>query len=506
MTAAGSSLEVVTETEYDHAGRKTADVDPLGLRTEYVHDAQGRLSAVVLPEAAHPTLTDGGGPLMVRPRYEYTYDARGNQVTIRDNVYQIGADVYYDHDGTPIDPGDPPTELFDTRVTQLAYDCQSRQISRTLPLGVATPGDPDDYTETFDYDDFGRQVLHVSFEGAVTHSVYDDSLAGGGRLAEQRFFPTLADYNDPAGHPSEVWLYAYDAFGREVSVKRQTLNESGEEVASTLTESTYDDQGRLTCKSTPQGTIYYEYDVLGRKLRTFTGSPAQVDHDWRYTYDALGRLAEVSVYARNGSPVDISGEEGVQPEATRYHYDLVGNLDWQRYANGLVTDYEYDGLNRLEKLSHFAGAFEDLPLPAPGESLFAGKGKGVGSLYSGSGRGRRGRPRGRSVDSKPKRFAVLCCHGPSPNGAPRTTDRRNASSSASVCAAWTCSRQRLGIGTGPSSTSPAGLPCTRCQRLDQRQASTSSTSFARKGFLSTYRSTARRWSSSWIGKDLKRPW
>ena len=38
-----------------------------------------------------------------------------------------------------------------------------------------------------------------------------------------------------------------------------------------------------------------------------------------------------------------------------------------------------------------------------------------------------GRPLGRNEDCNPSRFAVRSCHGVSPNGEPRTTDRRNDS-------------------------------------------------------------------------------
>ena len=109
--------------------------------------------------------------------------------------------------------------------------------------------------------------------------------------------------------------------------------------------------------------------------------------------------------------------------------------------------------------------------------------KGVGCLYIDC--LGHGRPRGRNVDCNPSRFAVRSCHDVSPNGEPRTTDRRNDSNSASVCGVSTCCSQRRGNLIGPTSKSPALLPCTRCQRLDHRQASAFSTMFARSGFRST---------------------
>lgn len=82
----------------------------------------------------------------------------------------------------------------------------------------------------------------------------------------------------------------------------------------------------------------------------------------------------------------------------------------------------------------------------------AGTAKGVGSLYlDGVGHGR---PRGRKVDCTPNRFGVRSCQDGSPNGAPRTAERRNAANSASVYGAWnvlqpTITKSRT-IGNSPS--------------------------------------------------------
>ena len=56
----------------------------------------------------------------------------------------------------------------------------------------------------FEYDDFGRQTLHISFEGVVTETVYDDSLGAGGRKSETRFFDNLTQYNNGNATTSKV--------------------------------------------------------------------------------------------------------------------------------------------------------------------------------------------------------------------------------------------------------------------------------------------------------------
>ncbi|NLF71274.1 MAG: hypothetical protein GX575_19765 [Candidatus Anammoximicrobium sp.] len=70
---------------------------------------------------------------LVRPRYEYGYDANGNQTLIRDNVAQ-GTDgtITYDHETGVGHEG------ADVRETRFTFDAQGRQLTRTLPLGVSS--------------------------------------------------------------------------------------------------------------------------------------------------------------------------------------------------------------------------------------------------------------------------------------------------------------------------------------------------------------------------------
>jgi RHS repeat-associated protein len=233
------------------------------------------------------------------------------------------------------------------RETRFTFDAYNRELSRTLPLGFGPDGiqgTADDssvpagaFTESFAYNDLGQQTLHVSFEGVVTQSLYDPA----DRLAAQRFFDNLTGYNNGAGTPAEVWTYKHDAFGREVEVT-QTRGSAVRTVTSA-----YDGEGRLTQQSSPEGIVNYEYDDLGRKTRTYTGTAASPISDYRYGYDSRGRLATVQAVERNGVTL-------ATPETTTYQFDLVGNLDLQRQANGTIVDYVYDSLNHLDTLTQYA--------------------------------------------------------------------------------------------------------------------------------------------------------
>ena len=309
----------VTAT-YDDLGRKSTETNQLGHTRSFEYDVRGQLVAVTLP-----SFTDAGGNL-VTPRYQYGYDAEGNQTTLTDPL---------------------------GRQTQWEFDEQGRQVSRTMPLGVgqasslssptATP-----VTERFEYDARGRQTLHVSFEGVVTTMVYDDY----SRMSERRFWSDQAAYIANPDAPDEVWSYRYDAYGREIEVT-QTDNRTGTAVVRSATKQ-YDDQGRWTGHLTPEGRINYAYDDLGRKTLTSVGDPDNPDRSTTYGYDELGRLSSVTERDFIGQTNTATPQSSAQTELTsKYFYDLLGNLDGELNANGVFTDNQYDILNRLDGMTSY---------------------------------------------------------------------------------------------------------------------------------------------------------
>jgi RHS repeat-associated protein len=310
------------EAEYDEFGRKTAETNQLGLTRTFEYNADGRLVAVELPAVPDPH--NDNQP--TRPRYVYGYDAQGNQTLIRDPL---------------------------GRETRFAFAANREQLTRTLPLGLEPEGG---FTEEFQYDERGRQKLHISFEGVVTEDVYSDTT---GRLIEKRFFDNLTQYADGTGTASEVWTYKHDAFGRESEVTQDDGN------VSRTVQKGYDTQGRLVEVHTPEGVITYGYDALGRKteMKVFAaGSDPLVDSPQRvttYGYDSLGRLKTV---IEDLDPADTENDL----LATVYSYDVLGNLARTDLPNGVITVYAYDPLNRLTELTHYE---PDSPGPLDPENL-----------------------------------------------------------------------------------------------------------------------------------------
>ncbi len=317
----GSSVQ----SEYDVQGRVVAEINQLGLRRTFEYDTSGRLTAVVLPEVINPNTG-----LAIRPRYAYGYDAQGNQTVLRDPL---------------------------GRETRFGFDGLGRQVSRTLPLGFGLDGiqgtsddaavTSGDWTERMTYDDRGRVETQVSFEGVVTRLVYDDTVVGGGRLSQQRFYPNLNAYQTAPDSPAETWSFGYDAFGREVSVTVTGAQPR-------RVTSHYDALGQLVMMNTPEGATEYQYDEFGRKTATRVGKPIAsgqplssftAERATQYAYDQLSRLRNVTevVYATSGEQRDVH----------HYFYDLLGSLDAELASNGLYKDYVYDNMQRLRQLAHY---------------------------------------------------------------------------------------------------------------------------------------------------------
>ena len=171
------------EVRYDQLGRVIAESKPVAVGTQLAwseglgsfidsttqrliptrtlsYDLDSRLVAVSLPAVADASDFNA----LSRPTYQYGYDAGGQQTLI-------------------VDPNGHQTRLH--------YNALGQQTGRTLPLEYGPDGifgNADDapsgsFTETFAYDQRGRQELHVSFEGIHTVNVYEDL---NGRLNQVR--------------------------------------------------------------------------------------------------------------------------------------------------------------------------------------------------------------------------------------------------------------------------------------------------------------------------------
>jgi YD repeat-containing protein len=260
--------------KYNNKGQKISETNQLGQIRTFEYDDNGQLIKVTLPEVNGQ-----------KPVYEYTYDAQGNQLTIKDP---------------------------NGHITYFTYDLNGNQLTRTLPDGNST--------ETFEYDSKGRLLKETSFEGVITTYQYDNY----DRLESKTF---------TQNGKSETWTYVYDEFGRGKEVHQ----------GDRITYTKYNEQGQVEYIETPEGRVSYTYDKFGRQTSVQTDN----DTPTEYSYDNFGRLKTVKSdgqtrtfeYDDNGQLVKVTLPDSA---AYIYEYDAAGNQTLIRDPNGHETRFTYD--------------------------------------------------------------------------------------------------------------------------------------------------------------------
>jgi RHS repeat-associated protein len=122
--------------------------------------------------------------------------------------------------------------------------------------------------------------------------------------------------------------YAYDLLGHSTSV-----TVPGQGLAHSMT---FDALGRLTSEVQPFGSMSYQYDIAGRRIRQTWGDGFYVTNDYLVT-------GEVSAIRENGAA------SGVGVLAT-YNYDNLGQRTGITRGNGTSTSYGFDPASRLSSL------------------------------------------------------------------------------------------------------------------------------------------------------------
>ncbi|MFJ1616804.1 LamG-like jellyroll fold domain-containing protein [Streptomyces sp. NPDC088249] len=313
--------------EYNKLGQVTAEVDPLGKRTEYAYTQLGDLASVREPGGATTkyAYTPNGDQLSaVRPggaRQETTWDYLGRPLTDTDIVRQ-------------------PTERAYTSINE--YKAPGGELSRTVsPTGVSESykynalGETTEVTDgagstsRFTYDMDGQPLTSVDPDGSSTKNTYD----GFGQLV------STSDL-DPTGKVLRTSSSTYDRVGNPTSV----TDYRGHTVTLTTDATGVITKAAQPVSATESITTTFGYDAAGNRTRFTDGR----GNAFLTTYNAWG-MPESEIEPSTPAHPDLADRTFTMV------YDSLGRPKEQRSPGGVVTSNEYDDRSRLIR-QHGTGA------------------------------------------------------------------------------------------------------------------------------------------------------
>jgi RHS repeat-associated protein len=313
----------ITEYIYDAASRRTEVMDPLGNVQETAYRKDGQVESMT---NADDKVT------------RYRYDARNRRTLVVQNhqdnsvdpeqwIWSSANSQWEDGSSNAIIHG---TENDQNIIVQVGYDLAGRMISLRDPRGNET---------TYEYDRLGRRT----------------------KLTNPLSVEWLTAYQEVAQANRTVMTYPGLATGGSYDVTR-TFDKMGR-----LKEIDYGDP-----TSTP--TVNFTHDILGNRLTMEEiGASSQTVRETIFGYDAANRLNQVEF--------DSDGDSSVE-DTLAYSYDQ-GGLRTQLTINGSLTiGYEYDEKGQLIKLTDWDSQETDFSYDDAGRHILTQRPNDVESVYS----------------------------------------------------------------------------------------------------------------------------
>ncbi|MEO1245948.1 MAG: Ig-like domain-containing protein [Pseudomonadota bacterium] len=376
----------VSRNEYDADGRLIAIIDADGNRVEYTHDIVGRTE----------TIRDRRSNTTV-----YVYDDEGN-VLVETNALNETTTRTYDQDRNVLtetnDLGEVMTWTYDergnvlTETNDLGETTTSTYDDRNLLLTVVDPLSLPVMTNVYAANNTNLETMTDAL-GQTTTFFWDVGVGGGcstgasrGSLDAENNRTTIQPQCFGPFGELPAWeedargvrtTFGYDSLGRLLTETTTRTDEFGVE-QTLVTTMVYDDEGRLTSVTDPEGNVTtieyngidkegatidpelnrteYEYDDRGNRILiryadlttetmaydeegNLVSQTDRLGRTTRMVYDAANRLTE-TIY-----PDDTPGNDLDNPRTTN-EYDGAGRLTASIDERGNRTEYEYDRAGR----------------------------------------------------------------------------------------------------------------------------------------------------------------
>ena len=373
-------------------GEEKAVTDRNGNKTQYDRDSNGNVTKVTNPDSSTKLMTYDDKNNIISERDEsgkytfYIYDS-GKKNLIKKVQPLNGTDQYVD--------GSSDISKFAITVYTYYQEAESQELGYRAKGLVKSETDPEGGTVTYTYDVYGNIKTRTDAEGntstfqyntqsqvtaaltprgnsteyiydkngslekqvadgdKVTRITYDQEGRKTKEVSPEQYEPSRDDIQNHSYNADTGYRYTYFANGK---IKTSTDPENY------TTAYTYDIYGNLETETKPNSSKYiYQYDLLNRPLRIYFKADASVEQQLleEYTYEILagGKNRQTCKQYLNDTDVaitvrtcDYAGRmlSEARPDGTAVAaaYNANGTTSYTTDANGNITYYKYDGLNR----------------------------------------------------------------------------------------------------------------------------------------------------------------
>lgn len=333
----------VTSYGYDANSNLVKMTYPNGARTEYSYDKNNRLV----------TLANKGAHGMVSS-YEYTLDAVGNRVQVKDKydyefskeLREQGLDEPYAGLADAPKPKDKESKGGMSFVTSYAYDNLNRLSKVTYPYGN---------TVAYTYDPMGNRLIMVSKIGKMSSTTsysYDagDQLLSTGKASYA--YDNNGNLVKKTGPAGKTTTYGYDAANRLSTITQS--QSSGHRMSGS------EDSGKDKNTDTSQDFQNVKNTGAPKNSPKVTNQTTVI----RFTYDGDGNRIDKSVTSRSktestsylwdvnmGLPQVLSESDGKGTALYSYGLGRISMTDPRKAQ----MYYQYDGLGSVRSLSDRKG-------------------------------------------------------------------------------------------------------------------------------------------------------
>jgi RHS repeat-associated protein len=364
-----------TTLAYTEAGRLKTIEDPAGRDIALTYNGEGLVEKAEDPMGhvvqygyEGKELTSVTMPGEVGPRWQFDYDGSHRMTTMTDgrggktvNKYDTASRVLSQTDpaGRTLDFS---YEGFHTRftnagtgaVTDLWFNSDNQPVSITRGYGTA-----DATTETFTYDESGRQLSRTDGNGHKTTYTYSGagdrtSMTDAEKNKTEWTYNATHDVISETTPKGETTTIVRDAAGNPETVSRPA---PGEAIQTTTYD--FDALGQLKSMTDPlEQTWTYEYDAKGNLMAKT--DPEGNTRSWGYDENShvtsivsprgneegaepskFTTTIQLDPQGRPGKVIDPLGNE------TEVAYDGNGNLVSETNAKGKITEFVYNGADEL---------------------------------------------------------------------------------------------------------------------------------------------------------------